>query len=66
MSFLSFRVSRAGVFRNLPAGAFFAPSAFSRKRELRSPPQISHKNTAPSRQSLQKRYHDPPCMMLDS
>ena len=44
-------------FSDLSAGAFLAPSAFSRKRELRSPPRISHKNTAPSRQSLQKRHH---------
>jgi hypothetical protein len=62
--FLSFRASRAGVFSDLSAGAFLAPSAFSRKRELRSPPQTSHKNTVPCRQSLQKRHHYPSGIML--
>jgi hypothetical protein len=33
-----------------------APSAFSRKRELRLPPLISCENTAPSRQSLRKDF----------
>ena len=57
MSFLSFRVSRAGVSSDLSAGAFLAPSAFSRKRELRFPPRISREKTAPSHQALQKRHH---------
>ena len=40
----------------------FAPSAFSRKRELRLPPVISHEKTEASRQSLQKSLA--PLMLL--
>lgn len=58
MPFLSFRASLACVLSDLLVGAFFTPSAFSRKRELRSSPQESHKNTAPFRQSSRKAHHD--------
>jgi hypothetical protein len=41
-----------------------APSAFSRKREPRLPPEISPEETAPFRQSLQESHRHPIPMIL--
>ena len=57
-AFLQFRAPGL-VFSATYLRGSLAPSALSRKRDLRFPPLISREKTAPSHQSLQKSTHIP-------